>query len=299
MESTLVTYPSGATSARARVQLRQDLPDYNTPGLPENNAVGIATDTTCFHPLDSAWPDQPADQGELAGIRVIDCLTGAIDAEGKLFVGADIPVRRGADGWSWVVLHVVAAGRAPDVGDQVDLAVDQVARAELSAAHTACHLVALALNEACRPLWRKDPGRSDSLGSPDLDGLTIERSRISPMQSVDTYRLGKSIRKKGLNSADLLEQLPEISEQVQTKVRGWIRAAADVHIDTSEGDSLVARRRWRCELPEGLAEYPCGGTHVRNLIELPIAPTVTYEPTDSGFEGTVNLRESAPGRKFG
>ena len=299
MDSTRVTYPRGDTSASGRVVLKQPLADHK--------GVAVVTDVTCLHPVDSAWPDQPGDRGQLAGLDVIDCLTGAVGPEGQLEIGDDIPVRRGDPNWSWVVVHIVSESESehlpestsesgspvPAVDDQVQVIVDETYRSELSAAHTACHLAALALNKTCASLWRKDPGRVDSLGSPDLDSLAIQESVISPLKSVDTYRLGKSIRKKGLNSQPLLDRLPELSSRVTEQVQAWIESGADVTITTDGDDTLAARRLWRCELPDGAAEYPCGGTHVSNLADLPTPVTITYARTNEGFEGVVTLNAPA------
>jgi alanyl-tRNA synthetase len=35
----------------------------------------------------------------------------------------------------------------------------------------------------------------------------------------------------------------------------------------AQGQTIVERRSWRCELPEGTAEILCGGTHVSSLGE--------------------------------
>ena len=76
--------------------------------------------------------------------------------------------------------------------------VDAEHRAALSAGHTGCHLAAVALNAALAARWRK-PVRTDGLGHPDFDQLAIVSSRIVPDGAVDTYRLGRSLRKKGFD----------------------------------------------------------------------------------------------------
>ena len=180
----------------------------------------MLTDVTPFHPLDHAWPDQPADRGTLDGRPVVDCLTGAVGPDGVLLTGSDIQARRGDDGWAWVVVHVLE-GELPAEGATVDLQVDGDFRAALSAGHTACHLAALALNAevAARGLWRKDPARDDALGNPDLDQLAITESRIEPWGAYDRYRLGKSLRKKGFESAAFLEALPDLAMAVDAPAR--------------------------------------------------------------------------------
>lgn len=266
-------FPDGATAGSARV----------VATLPLGARFAVVTDSTPFHPLDHTWPDQPADRGTLADCAVVDCLTGAYGPDGELRLGADIPARRGDPGWTWVVVHVVET-EPPAVGAAVDLQVDADYRAALSAAHTACHLAALALNEATAGLWRKDAPRRDSLGNPDLDGLAIERSIITPNRSTDTYRLGKSIRKKGLDSAALLADLDGIASAVDERLATWIRAAGAVVIDTGGDATVAARRTWTCELPDGTAHYPCGGTHLRSLGDLPVTTHVQLTATESGFQ---------------
>lgn len=274
MEPTVVTFPSGATEATGTVLLSQEWHDRH----------GIVTDVTPFHPVDHIWPDQPADRGTLAGRPVVDCATGAVGPGGELLIGADIPVRRGEAGWTWVAVHLLEPGRAlPQAGDEVDLRVDADYRRALSSAHTACHLAALALNEATAPLWRKDAPRLDSLGNPDLDGLAVAESRIGPWRSTDRYRLGKSIRKKGLDTEALLEGLEQTAERVTARLALWRATGAAVTIDTGGDPGVAARRTWNCALPDGAARYPCGGTHLSSLAELPEATRVEYSVSPEGF----------------
>lgn len=264
-------YPGGAVATAATVV------DVRATDA----GIAVITDRTVFHPLDHTWPDQPADRGTLDGQAVRDCVTGAVGPDGQLLIGPAIPARRGDDGWDWVVCHMVDA--APAVGDVVDLRVDADYRGALSAAHTACHLAALALNAVTAELWRKDAPRRDSLGSPDLDGLAIERSTITAWRSRDEYRLGKSIRKKGLDTESLLTGLPDLAAAATAKLQGWIATGGAVSIETGGDETLPARRTWRCELPEGDGEYPCGGTHVASLSDLPSGTRVEYRPKADGF----------------
>lgn len=272
VQPTIVRFPFGQTSGSATVLATAKL----------GKQVAVMTDATPFHPLDHTWPDQPADRGTLAGAEVVDCLTGAYSPDGELVVGTDIPVKRGDPEWTWVVVHVLA-DQAPEVGAEVALQVDGEYRAALSAAHTACHLAALALNEATAGLWRKEPPRRDSLGNPDLDGLAIDRSKIAPNRSVDRYRVGKSLRKKGLDSEALTTGLDQIAADVNARLAGWIRSGGAVVIDTGGDPTVTARRTWSCQLPDGTARYPCGGTHVAWLGELPPTTHVELTCTDSGF----------------
>jgi alanyl-tRNA synthetase len=271
VEPTLVTFPAGATSGTGTVLDVRPVPD----------GFAVVVDRTPFHPLDHAWPDQPADTGTLDGRPVLDCRTGAHGPDGTLALGADIAARRGEAGWTWVVAHIVE--QPPDVGAQVQLEVEPDRRAALSRAHTACHLAALAINAEAAPWWREGHGaRSDSLGSPDLDAMAIERSRIEPDRSIDEYRLGKSIRKKGLDSAALLAGLDDLAVRATQRLQSWIATGAPVAIDAGDG-TLTARRTWRCALPGGDATYPCGGTHVTTLADVPATTSLRITATAAGY----------------
>jgi alanyl-tRNA synthetase len=151
-------------------------------------------------------------------------------------------------------------------GRQVELRVDEARRDALSASHTGCHLMALALNEALAGRWRKE-ARTDGLGHPDFDSLAMDTSRIGLDASTDRYRLGKSLRKKGFDPEGLREALPELTAAVNARLAGWLAEDAPIRID-APGPELTARRRWVCELPEQTIEIACGGTHLRRLGEL-------------------------------
>ncbi|NYI05270.1 metal-dependent hydrolase [Allostreptomyces psammosilenae] len=287
--TTRVGFPSGATSDTSTIVAAHPLGE---------GRLGVVTAATPFHPLDHTWPDQPGDTGTLTlpadgrELPVVDCLTGALgpapagtaaDASGVpgapgapgLLIGPDIPVRRGEEGWAWLVVHVVTApagdpAALPEpsalLGAEALLRVDTARRAALSAAHTGCHLLALALNEALVPRWRKE-ARADAFGHPDFDGLAMDTSRMGVEASTDVYRIGKSLRKKGFTADGLAEELPKIQDAVNERLAGWLAADAPVRVET-DGPELTARRRWVCELPEGTASLFCGGTHLTRLGEL-------------------------------
>ncbi|WP_327678880.1 metal-dependent hydrolase [Kitasatospora sp. NBC_00458] len=269
LPTTHVSFPAGAVTGESTVLAVHPL---------DGGRHAVVTAATPFHPLDHTWPDQPADLGTLTvdgtDLAVVDCLTGAVGPEGgELLVGADIPVRRGDEEWSWLVLHVLAADPGEVVGRNAVLTVDAGRRAALSASHSGCHLLALALNEALAPRWRKDPGRSDAFGRPDFDSLAMASSVMDTEASTDTYRLGKSLRKKGFTVEAteeypaLAEALPALTEAVNRRLAAWVAADAPVRIDVP-GPELTARRQWHCELPEGGAQIACGGTHLHHLGEL-------------------------------
>ncbi|GAA1177720.1 alanyl-tRNA synthetase [Kitasatospora gansuensis] len=268
LPTTHVSFPAGAVTGESPVLAVHPLAD---------GRYAVVTEATPFHPLDHTWPDQPADLGTLTvgsvTHPVVDCLTGGYGPAGEFLVGADIPVRRGDEEWSWLVLHVLAADPGAVVGQHARLAVDAERRALLSAAHSGCHLLALALNAALAPRWRKDPGRSDAFGSPDFDSLAMASSVMDTEASTDTYRLGKSLRKKGFTAEAteefpaLADALPAVTEAVNAQLAAWVAADAPVRIEVP-GPELTARRQWHCELPAGSAAIACGGTHLHHLGEL-------------------------------
>ncbi|WP_460367077.1 alanyl-tRNA editing protein [Actinocorallia lasiicapitis] len=266
-----MTFPSGATTGTSTVLLTVPYP---------GGGFGTVVARTPFHPLDHTWPDQPSDTGFLTvdgrtlGVR--DCVTGALRhgaAAGELVLGEAIEERRGDDGLYWLVVHVTD-GEPPPPGTQVTLTVDADRRHALSAGHTGCHLAALALNAAMAARWRKEI-RTDALGSPDFDQTAIISSRIHPFGSVDVYRLGKSLRKKGFTVEELAEELVALTAAVTERLASWARDDARVWVDSPRPD-LTARRTRHCALPEGEVSIACGGTHLDSTGPLaPAAVTLT------------------------
>lgn len=263
--STTVGYPAGELTGRSEV--------LAVPVLADGRWAVVVAHTP-FHPLDHTWPDQPADTGvvTVAGreLAVVDCQTGGVGPEGEFAVAADIPVRRGDETWAWLVLHIVdpVPGVAPEslVGEEALLSVDADHRAALSAAHTACHLMAFALNEALAERWRKEV-RTDALGRPDFDNLAMDTSRILEWASRDDYRIGKSLRKKGFGAEGLADDLAAVQDRANATLAGWLASGAEVRLEVPDA-ALTARRVWHCALPEGDAHIPCGGSHIGSLAEL-------------------------------
>ena len=271
---TRVTYPAGALRERTRVL---------QVGPAKDGLAAVVTESTSFHPVDAAWPDQPADTGLLRvgeqEIEIRDAVVAATDG-GQLHLGEDIPVRPGAEGWSFLVAHLVDDGAAVAEGDQVEIEADAATRRELSIGHTACHLASLALNRTLADRWSK-PAREDALGNPDFDGIAIMTSRIHRNGSIDTYRLNKSLRRAGFDVAGVAPtELAALAASVTSTLAEWSGSDAAVRVDR-EGDGLTDRRTWVCELPGGAARIPCGGTHAGSLGELgPVH--VAFELGDDG-----------------
>jgi alanyl-tRNA synthetase len=261
MRATNVTFASGSVSGEGLVTRVEQTP---------TGAV-VVVDETPFHPVDHTWPDQPGDAGVLRfgneHVAVVEAVMAAVSDTGDFHVAADIPVKRGAEGWTWHVGHRLE-GEAPDwlvEGAAVLLDVDVDRRASLSRGHTACHLASLALDLTLADLWRKDPG-TDALGAPDFEGRANQTSRIHEDGSVDEYRLGKSLRKAGFDTERFAASLADREARINARLAAWVASEAGSRIEV-EGPTIVDRRRWHCQLPEGEAVILCGGTHVSTLAE--------------------------------
>ncbi|WP_040163809.1 alanyl-tRNA editing protein [Microbacterium gorillae] len=259
---TRVTFASGAVHGTGTVVLVHH----------DADGAVVVLDETPFHPVDHTWPDQPGDTGILraGGVEhaVVDTLMAAVDAHGAVAIGTEIPVKRGEDGWTWLVAHRLDRPDAPvelAVGATVDAEVDAARRAALSRGHSACHLAALALNAATTGLWSKDIGL-DALGAANFDLRAGQSSRIRPDGSVDEYRLGKSLRRSGFDAASFAADLDAHRDVINAKLREWVASGALSRIET-DGPTIVDRRTWHCVLPEGEAAILCGGTHVSSLGE--------------------------------
>lgn len=258
---TQVSYPDGATDGSSTVLHVEALPD---------GRQAVLLEATPVHPVDFAWPDQGADRAwlQIGGeqVPVLDCVVGAV-ADGRLHLGGAIPVRKGTEGWAFVVAHIVGPEAAVEEGGVVGVQVDASHRAALSAGHTGCHLASLALNRELAGAWRKDVPL-DAAGHPNFDALAIDTSTILPDGSRDVYRLGKSLRRRGFQPEEFLGRLEDITDRVNAVLARWTASQAAVAVEREGGRGLTDLRRWTCALPEGTVSIPCGGTHVASLADL-------------------------------
>jgi len=277
-EDTRVSYPVGETVSAGVVMHLAPMDDGRT---------AVLLDRTAAHPIDTAWPDQPGDRGRMrwtgGEAAFVDTVTGGIH-DGELFLGAELPVRGGTEGWVFVVGHVLEAGPVPAVGDEVEVEVDAAHRHALSAGHTACHLASLALDAALAEAWTKEV-RGDALGNPDFEGTASQSSRIEPFGADDSYRVGKSARRAGFSPA-ALDDPDAVAARANALLEAWVASGAAVRIER-DGEAISDRRTWVCALPEGEARIPCGGTHLTSLAELAV---ITVALATAEVPGGLELR---------
>nr|WP_159063754.1 alanyl-tRNA editing protein [Thaumasiovibrio occultus] len=270
MQSTRVLFPAKCFSTAATVLFAERV---------EQQFV-VITDQTPFHPVSHLWPDHPADKGYLSIVGkeypVIDVLTAAYSADsGELQLGSAITARRGEMGWCFVVAHIIAAPEACKngtaaitAGDEITLSVDQAYQDGLSRGHTAGHLASMALNKVlAQGYWRKEADRLDPLGNFDFNSYAQQRSRVTPDACEDHYRLGKTLKKRGLNTAEMVEDLPAIEDKANALLAQWLETPVAISM-RCDGELLTDSRYWQIELSgEAPASMPCGGTHATHLAE--------------------------------
>jgi alanyl-tRNA synthetase len=239
-----------------------------------NDYLDIVTKETPFHPVSHIWPDHPADSGILRihqdELKVIDCQVGAIElSTGSLYVGQNIPVKRNTEGWCFVVVHrLQACAVSLKVGERVRLCVDQQRQHGFSLGHSAGHIASLALNQVlAEGYWRKVPDRVDGLGHYDFNRYAQQRSVVSTNKCWDHYRLGKTLKKRGLNTKEVITDLKQIESQVNALVDRWLSKSASIQMRL-EGDELTDSRFWECTIGDVLVSMPCGGTHITDLTHL-------------------------------
>ena len=259
----------------------------------ENNdsQTYVITNLTPFHPVSHIWPDHPADRGFVSvnGEQYIveDCLVGAIEqSTGKLCIAADIPVKRDTEGWAFVVVHQLPASASMiNIGDEVELSVDKEYQASLSRGHSAGHIAFLALNKVlAESYWRKNADRKDPLGSYDFNSYAQVTSFVTPELCTDKYRLGKTLKKRGLNVADMLANLEGVEADINQMISGWLTESTSV-VMRLEGEALTDSRYWEWQFnADTLVSIPCGGTHIENTSELKVLSVKLTQLDDQHIE---------------
>jgi alanyl-tRNA synthetase len=277
MTELLVTYPAGSTAESTAVVAMTRTAE---------GGVLFAVRRTPCHPLSPRWPDQPADRCTLAmdGARApVECLEGfLVGDELRMPPATDEELSIPEDAVPCVV-HRAPPEMEMAVGDKVSLHVDERYRGAVSCSHSRCHLVSLALNAALADAWRKEPPARDSLGSPDFDKLAIASSTIGEEGSLDVYRLGRHVRKSGF-AAEALGDAEGLAERVSGIAKGWLQSSPTIAVTPGECP-LQERRTWSCGLPQGVASFPCGGTHPSHMEpDEGLAVEIAWDPQERRLE---------------
>lgn len=280
-EGTVVTFAGGSLCEEATV----------TFATPRDGGWLVLVDRSPFHPESLSWPDQPGDHGTLTfpggePHAIVDCLTGLVDPDrGILLTDAEaIAASRSGASLQAVVLHVVRSeiGMGNVIGRRARLDVATDRRADLSLQHTGVHVAALTLNRFADRFWTKDKPDRDGLGFANLDKAAVTRSSIDTERSVDTYRIGKSLRKKGFDRNAFLAALPDVEDAMNMHLRGaLLGASTPTRVSPPEG-RLDGRRIWSTTLDGIEISIPCGGTHIDDLSRI-LAIDVELETIEDGF----------------
>lgn len=252
---------------------------------------------TPFHPRDYQWPDQPEDKGYIENAdgkrrNLSDVVFVALSPEGIFYVGEEIPAKKSNADWHFCVGHVMA-GEPPDCiqNDVITLQVDQAYRSALSRAHSAAHLMSLALNRVLSPLWRKETEWLDSLGAPNFDRIAMDTSSIGPLRSDDRYRIGKSLKKKGFSPENLRANIRKYEEEINAQLGLWLRQGSRI-TQRAEGNGLVSYRYWCAEIENDPVEIPCGGTHAQSFAEIGEAAVTLEMPDDETLAVVTYVKSS-------
>jgi Ser-tRNA(Ala) deacylase AlaX len=263
--------------SRRRPQRHLAGPACRTAG---DGRLAVITESTSFHPVDAAWPDQPADAGVIRSAAgefpVRDAVVAATDGE-SLRLGADIPVRTGTEGWVFLVAHLVDEGSALAEGDEVEIEADAATRAcPVGRAHRVPPRVARPQPRPRRPLVEAGPRRRAR--QPRLRRCR-HRLIADPARRVGRPLPPQQVAaaRAGFDTASVQGDLDDLRRSVAAQLDAWVATGATVRVERDgDGDGLTDRRSWVCELPDGTARIPCGGTHLTSLAELAaIEPSFT------------------------
>ncbi|MBC9009766.1 hypothetical protein LWC05_08195 [Acetobacter sicerae] len=230
----------------------------------------VFLEITPFYPVDDKWPDQPSDKGTFIldghAVEIIGCFRAWFqENQDRIFF--DVKKESISAKYDCTVAHIVSIKSLEflSIGARVWPKVDAGYRRAMSRHHTASHLFSLALNQILHHVWDKDVSR-DQRGYADFDRIAIESSKISEHCSIETYRIGKSLRKKGFKPT----RLP-LTSTMETDICNildeWLLDRHAITVTPSRGP-LSEKRVWSCSLGGTSITMPCGGTHLTNTAEL-------------------------------
>ncbi len=237
----------------------------------EDGTILIAKDSP-FYPKNYKWPDQLYDNGIIVignkKFAVTKAYTAALIND-HLYIDQEITKQDSPPN------KIIPAHYLPDlqefseldlIGKTVTLSVNYETRYRVSAAHSIAHFMSLALNKATNSIWSKVYD-TDDLGNYNLDKAAIYQSSITELKSVDIYRFGKSLKKKGFDKNILIENLDKINREVNSTLNNWLTQGAEITVEYKSKE-ISDTRLWKSTIDSTVVTIPCGGTHINNINEV-------------------------------
>ncbi|MBD2795862.1 hypothetical protein ID856_04830 [Xenorhabdus sp. 18] len=232
----------------------------------------VITDNSPFYPKNYKWGDQKSDRGVITfshhELNIIRTYTAAI-IDGQIYIDQNIPNKLNAED-KLIPAHYLASLNGLEaqfiIGEKVKLSVDAETRHKISAAHSMAHFMSLALNKAANKYWNKGY-ETDSLGNFNLDKAAIFKSSISELKSIDIYRFGKSIKKKGFDKSSFMENIDHACEEINITLNNWLAMGSEIQVEYTS-KNIQDLRLWKSTVENHPVVIPCGGTHIRNTAEI-------------------------------
>ncbi|MDC9590655.1 hypothetical protein PSI23_15515 [Xenorhabdus sp. XENO-10] len=243
-----------------------------------NPSYIIITDNSPFYPENYKWGDQKSDIGVIAFsthiLNIVKTYTAAV-IDGQIYIDQSISNKLNSED-KLIPVHYLESlngleenfilDRKIIIGKKVKLSVDAEARHKISAAHSMTHFMSLALNKAANKYWNKNYD-TDSLGNFNLDKASIFKSSISELQSIDIYRFGKSIKKKGFDKAAFLQDIDSVNEEINLTLKNWLSVGSEIQVEYIS-KNIEDLRLWKSTVENHPVVIPCGGTHIKNTEEI-------------------------------
>ncbi|MDC9595674.1 hypothetical protein [Xenorhabdus anantnagensis] len=243
-----------------------------------NNGYIIITDNSPFYPENYKWGDQKSDVGVIAFsthiLNIVKTYTAAV-IDGRIYIDQNIPNKLSSEDKLIPALYLESLNGLEEkiildekiiIGKRVKLSVDAEVRHKISAAHSMAHFMSLALNKVANKYWNKNYD-TDSLGNFNLDKASIFKSSISELQSVDIYRFGKSIKKKGFDKAAFLQDIDSVNEEMNLTLKNWLSVGSEIQVEYIS-KNIEDLRLWKSTVENHPVVIPCGGTHIKNTEEI-------------------------------
>ncbi|KLU17085.1 MULTISPECIES: hypothetical protein [Xenorhabdus] len=237
-----------------------------------NNGYIVITSNSPFYPKNYKWGDQKSDIGVIVlnnqAVNIVKTYTAVI-IDSMIYIDHDIPNKLNIED-KLIPAHYLESLNGLEcqsiVGAKVKLSVDAEVRHKISAAHSMAHFMSLALNKVTNKYWNKDYDK-DGLENYNLDKAAIFKSSISELKSIDTYRLGKSLKKKGFDKASFLESIVSINEEINLILKNWLVTGSEIRVEYTSQD-IGSLRLWKSTVENRPVVIPCGGTHIKNTEEI-------------------------------